>query len=141
MANRVFQLKVPAEPSSLACLRSFVATALAAQPDPFVDCVVHALDEACSNVVRHRHPGLGCSDIELTIELSADQFRCRIGSFCAARDLPAIRPRREPQLEPGGLGTHFIACLMDRVEYEPDPERPGAMLLVLEKRLPEASQP
>lgn len=138
MGSRVFQLRVPAEAASLTCLRSFVAAALDAQPDAFVDCVVLAVDEACANVVRHRHPGLGCSEIDLTIELTDDRFCCRIGSFCAARDLPAIRPRVEPKTEPGGLGTHFITCLMDRVDYVPDPDRPGALLLVLEKRLPEA---
>lgn len=141
MTARVFQMKAPAEASSLASLRSFVAGSLAGCPQGVVECVVLAVDEACSNVVRHRRPELGCRDIELTVEISDDRLRCRIGSFCAAGDLPRILSRATSTHDAGGRGTHFIACLMDRVDYLPDAARPGALVLVLEKLLPEGEAP
>jgi sigma-B regulation protein RsbU (phosphoserine phosphatase) len=139
MGARVFRLQVPAEAKSLGCLRSFLAAALEALPHAFVDCVVLAVDEACANVVRHRRSDLGCREIDLTVEVTDDRIRCRIGSFCTRDDLPAIRPRAASG--EGGLGTHLIGCVMDRVDYEPDPARPGALVLVLEKHLPQGAGP
>lgn len=141
MPPRILQLKAPAEATSLASLRSFVVQALVGLPQTFVDCVVLAVDEACSNIVRHRRPELGTRDIDLTVVIGADRVHCRIGSFCAVDDLPRIRPHARSALETGGRGTHFISCLMDRVDYLPDAERPGALVLVLEKVFPQAGAP
>jgi anti-sigma regulatory factor (Ser/Thr protein kinase) len=59
--------------------------------------------------------------------------RLRIGSFCRARDCAAIKPRELQDVRPGGLGTSFIERLMDRVAFEPEPDRPDCVALVLEK--------
>ncbi len=136
MTDRVFQLKVPADAGCLKAVRAFVTAMLAERLGDDADKVVLALDEACANVVRHRSEALGCHDLELTLELTDRAFRCRLSAFCAAGDLPKIHPRDAWDDRPGGLGTQLIARIMDRIEYEPDPDRPGAMALVLEKRLP-----
>jgi anti-sigma regulatory factor (Ser/Thr protein kinase) len=138
MPGRVFQLKVPAEAGCLKAVRAFVTAMLGERLGDDADRLVLALDEACSNVVRHRSEALGCRDIEVTVELTQDLFRCRIGAFCAERDVPKVHPRGLADARPGGIGTQLISRIMDRIDYEPDPDRPGAMSLVLEKRLPPA---
>jgi sigma-B regulation protein RsbU (phosphoserine phosphatase) len=134
MSNRVFHLRVPAEASCLHAVRAFVASALAATFGEQTVNVVLALDEACANVIKHRAPLPGRDDIELRIELDEAAVRFRIGCFCAERDVPRIKPRDLADLRPGGLGTHLIGQIMDRIDYEPDPTAPGRMVLVLEKR-------
>lgn len=130
-------MTAPAEAASLARLRAFLAAALTGLPPEFVASAVLAVDEACSNVVRHRRPELGCRDIELEVEIAAGRLQCRVGSFCGAEDLPQLRSGAVPPRDAGGRGAHFIACLMDRVDLVPDERRPGTLLLVLEKALPE----
>lgn len=141
MAARVFQFKVPAEADCLSAVRAFVHEMLGARLGETADRLVLALDEAFANVIRHRSEALGCRDIEATLELTETLFRCRISAFCAARDVARIRPREQPADEPGGLGTLLIGRIMDRVDYEPDPDRPGAMTLILEKQLSEQTAP
>lgn len=141
VAARVFQLKAPAEAQTLATLRSFVTAVLVGRPVVFVEGVVLAVDEACANIVRHRRPELACRGIDLTVEIDDDRLRCRIGSFCAVDDLPRIQAGAGGRLDERGRGTRFIACSMDRVDYLPDPQHPGALVLLLEKRFPEAGAP
>lgn len=140
MAACRYEIRVPAEARCLRAVRAFVAAALPDRLGETVDRIVLALDEACANIIRHRNARMGCNDIELHLELDDGSFRCRISSFCANDDVAHIRPRDEDDPRCGGLGTRFIAQIMDRVEYEPDPHRPGAMTLLLEKALPGAAE-
>jgi sigma-B regulation protein RsbU (phosphoserine phosphatase) len=139
MSSRTFHIQVPAEAVWLRTVRAFATSVL---EEAFGDCttsLVLALDEACANVVKHRTPVPGHDDIDVRIELDAVLARFRIGCFCSKRDLPRIRPRDVDDARPGGLGTHLICRIMDRVDYVPDTSAPGRMVLVLEKRLqPEA---
>lgn len=132
---RIYELKVPAEASSLQPLRAFLTSVLEDVLVAATPMVVLALAEACANVVAHRSARLGRADIQLRLEVWPQLVRFRIGAFCCAADLPAIRPRELAEVRPGGLGTHFIARIMDRVDYEPEADPPDAMALVLEKRL------
>ncbi|HEX6810567.1 MAG TPA: ATP-binding protein [Planctomycetota bacterium] len=141
MGVRVYQLQVPAVASCLRPVRAFLTAALEDVLAAATPAVVLALDEACANVVAHRARHLGRDDVELRIELWPDRVRFRLAAFCAAADLPAIRPRDLAEVRAGGLGTHFVGQLMDRVDYEPDPQCPGAMALLLEKRLPPEGRP
>ncbi len=68
--------------------------------------------------------------------IDAKFVRFRVRNFCCKEDVPNIQPRDLKCVRPGGLGTHFIHEIMDRVEFEPDPESPGRLSLVLEKSLP-----
>lgn len=134
MAVAVFHLQVPACARSLRVLRACVRSALDDVPEREASRIVLAVDEACANIVKHREklPGRNC--IQLDVERDGDLVRFRLGGFCAQRDVSHIQPRDLADVRPGGLGTHFIDQIMDRVAYEPDSVVPGHMDLVLEKR-------
>ncbi len=135
MTQRVYHVRVPAHASSLRAVRAFVEVLLEEPLGEAAAMVVLALDEACANVVEHRTKRIGRDDIEIQVELTPELLRFRIGCFCIKDDVPRIKPRYLAELRPGGLGTHFIGQIMDHIDYEPDRTRPGAMMLVLEKRL------
>jgi anti-sigma regulatory factor (Ser/Thr protein kinase) len=141
MGARIYELRVPAEAGCLQPVRDFLTSMLEGVLRDATPMAVLAVGEACTNVVAHRTPRLGRNDIELRVEVHPDLVRFRLGAFCTAADVPAIRPRDLADLRPGGLGTHFIAEIMDRVDYEPEAEPPGAMALVMEKRLPAERRP
>jgi sigma-B regulation protein RsbU (phosphoserine phosphatase) len=136
--SREFRISIPAESRHLKAVRLFLESVLADAMGDTLPMVVLAIDEACANVVRHRHDAVGAGNVDLRLTVGADHFQLRIGAFCRTQDLPRIQPRDLADVRPGGLGTHFIGSIMDKVAFEPEPESPGCMALVLEKRRPAA---
>ena len=134
MTRLSFQVTTPADARFLKAVRAFLSAILAEFTDEDVDMLVLALDEACSNLLKHRAAETECP-IELNLEVEGALVRFRVVNFCCVADGPSIRPRPLKEIRPGGLGTHFIAEIMDRVEFESDPQREGRMTLLLEKEL------
>lgn len=133
MATRAFAITVPAETSSLRSLRAFLASVLEGSGCPDTEPLVLAVDEACANLIRHRCATIEDGQIRVGFEIGDGAIRFRIGRFCVARDLGKIKPRDLRDVKPGGLGTSFIAQIMDRVDYEEEPGQPGCLALVMEK--------
>jgi anti-sigma regulatory factor (Ser/Thr protein kinase) len=133
MSQSEFQLSVPAEASHLKEVRAFFLPRLREHFGDEADMLVLALDEACSNILKHQEKKSAgeCLTVDATID--AKHVRFRVRNFCCREDVPKIRPRDLKCVRPGGLGTHFIHEIMDRVEFEPDPGAPGRLSLVLEK--------
>ena len=96
-----------------------------------------AIDEACSNVVKHGYDGQG-GEIEITIARDKDSVRVTIRDWGRSFDPQAIpAPDVTASLEErrlGGLGLFLIHQVMDEVHFRFDPERGN--LLTMEKQLP-----
>lgn len=135
MAPRTFAIAVPAQACNLKMVRAFFECALQQAGATGVDEVLLALDEACANVVRHRGGAVDDGLIRVRGEFSDDQIRLRIGRFCEDCDVAKIKPRDLADIRPGGLGTSFIARIMDRVEFEREPRHPSFMALVMTRAL------
>ena len=135
MAKRSFDVAVPAETGSLKTLRAFFASVLEGCGCAEAEPIVLALDEACANLIKHRCATIEDGRIRVSAELDEGAVRFRVGRFCASGDIGKIKPRDLADIRPGGLGTSFIAQIMDRVDYEEEPGQPGCMALVLEKRV------
>ena len=135
MSEQLFSLSVPADPRCLKAIRAFFGSLLAEHCGEDADMIVLALDESCSNVLRHRQGGADGERLHVQAVVGPRRVRFRIADFCCPGDVPRIKPRDLKSVRPGGLGTHYIERIMDRVDFEPDPERPGRMVLVLEKTL------
>lgn len=97
--------------------------------------VVLAVDEACQNIIRHAY---GCcgrdGDIRVRMTREGECLAVRLIDSAPPVDCATIAPRSLDELRPGGLGTHFIRSVMDRVEFHPAPSGPGNML-VMTKRI------
>jgi anti-sigma regulatory factor (Ser/Thr protein kinase) len=144
MKDRTFFVSVPADARFLRAIRSFFQPLLTEVfGDATSQMLILALDEACSNVIKHCGEGASEKRIDVHGELGSDGVRFRLPDFCCPSDVPNIRPRDLGTPVPGGLGTHFIARIMDRVRFEPAPGGEGRVDLVMEKKLPagEAGQP
>lgn len=136
MSTREFSVRVPAVSCYLRSLRAFFQSVLAQTFGDETDMIVLALDESCSNVLKYRPHESGEACLQVKAELERDVVRFRIENFCRCEDVPKIKPRDLAAVRPGGLGTHFVKRIMDKVEFEPESDRPGHMALVLEKALP-----
>lgn len=137
--TRRYAARIPAETCSLKALRAFFGSVLEQAGCSESEPMILALDEACSNVIRYRCETIDDGTIQVTAELNPRWLRFRIGRFCKPQDIQKIKPRDLSDVRPGGLGTSFIEQIMDRVEYEQDPDDPTCLSLVLEKTL--ESQP
>jgi sigma-B regulation protein RsbU (phosphoserine phosphatase) len=97
--------------------------------------IVLALDEACTNVIRHAYRGNERGDIVLQIERDEDDLVFRIRDFAEPIDRSQVRPRALDDIKPGGLGVHFIHEIMDQATFLDPPDGDGN-LLVMRKRIP-----
>ncbi len=142
MKDRSFLVSVPADSRYLRAIRSFFLPVLEeALGDSGAQMVVLALDEACANIIKHS--GTACRAnrrVHVQTTVGPDNIRFRLPDFCDEADVPNIKPRDLNQPRPGGLGTHFINRIMDRIVFEADPEAPGRVALVMEKGIPAAEE-
>ena len=106
----------------------------------FDDSVVHrltlAVDEACTNVIRHCYAGRTDQLLDLTCRFEPGERRLRIELRDEGPrvDPASLRPKPcadEPT--PGGLGLHLIHDIMDTVELRPCAEGGNVLLLELSR--------
>ena len=129
-------LDVPAEPEAMFMVRALVGKI--SERIGFealeTDRLVLAVDEACTNVIRHAYDNSGNGRIIITLTLSLDNFEIMIRDFGKGADPATFKGRALDQVRPGGLGLHFIKSAVDRVEYDTPPG--GGMLLKMVKLKP-----
>ncbi|MBE2204422.1 MAG: ATP-binding protein [Chthoniobacterales bacterium] len=102
----------------------------------FDDCatelMVLALDEACTNVIRHAYDN-ACKPVRLEMVSLKSRVRFVLRDYGTSCDPGKIRSRDLEDIRPGGLGVHIIKQAFDTVTYSP---RPKGTRLVLEKARP-----
>jgi len=80
-------------------------------------CVILAIDEACSNIIKHGYKNDYHQKINLTIILKKNLLTVSILDNGIRFDKNSIETRDIDEIKPGGLGIYIINQVMDRVEY------------------------
>ena len=140
MTHQSHQFTVPARADALSDVRHAVTTILEEVSLEHAQMLVLAIDECCSNIVKHRSHAISDDQIHAQIELFDDRIRIKIESYCLASEADRIKPREFEDVRPGGLGMHFIREIADEVYYVPSNNHPGSMTLVLEKKVSRTSR-
>jgi phosphoserine phosphatase RsbU/P len=96
-------------------------------------CIVLAVDEACSNIIRHAY-GKEC-DSEILIEVFREpsEMVFRLTDYAVPVDTGVVRPRIVDRLRPGGLGVYLIHKIMDKVAFVDCPAGAGNVLELRKK--------
>ncbi len=117
---RRLELKIPSDPAFLTIMRQVTSAvgAMAGLSPEEVNAVVLAVDEACTNVIKHAYKYDYSQHMVLNCELRSDRLELRLRDFGAKCDLSRIRSRDLDDVKPGGLGVHIINEVMDEVEYD-----------------------
>jgi serine/threonine-protein kinase RsbW len=108
---------------SLLSVRQFVAEAAKAFgfSDEDSSKIVLAVDEACTNIIKHAYHGAPDQNITITIVREKDRFEVRISDEGKSFDPKTLRPlnlkEHLTKYRRGGLGVYLIKSLMDEVEY------------------------
>ena len=125
-APRRLEIKfsVPSDPKYLGVVRGAVGPLAAVIGWDESECraIVLAVDEALTNVIRHAYHGRTDGSIELECREIAAGLEITLLDNGDAPDRSKICAREMGCDQPGGLGTHIIKEVMDKVSYEESPE-------------------
>ena len=136
MTHNRLELKVDARLENLSVISEFISKAM----NQFgvgteVLRVQTAVDEACTNIIKHAYSARG-GIISITCEMKDDDFIVTIRDKGKPFDPSSVPP---PDLEAeldkrkiGGLGIHMMKRLMDEVSYSFDKDK-GNMLVMKRK--------
>ena len=94
--------------------------------------IILAVDEACSNIIKHAYDGDPTKTITMTVEDGTEHFLVRLRDHGKKVDRTSIAPRDLQDIRPGGLGTHFMSMAFDTVTY--DTGQGQGTLLILDKK-------
>lgn len=129
---RLVEIAFPAQPESLRQIRALVAdvSQRAGCTPEVVEQLVLALDEACSNIIRHAYLGDPLGRILVSIDQEQQQLVFRLRDFAAGVDVSRIRPRPANPERPGGLGLKLIDSIMDHWAIEKPHDGQGNLLVM-----------
>jgi len=139
MAANQIRVELTSDIRLLASIRSLVRTYFR---DSGIDAeriveLVLAVDEACSNAMRHAYEGR--TDGRIVLELSSDRGTVDVMLHDDGTPAPPERIARKPLEQPkslddltvGGLGVQLIYEVFDEVEYRQGKDRGNTILMRL----------
>ena len=125
-------ITVPSHPKYLALVRA-VTVKMGVQnkvDDTVIRHMEHAVDEACSNVIKHAYAGDPNKQIEVTLTVSPEAFEVIIEDSGVKADVASIKGRRLDDIRAGGLGVHLIKRACDIVEFDEKKKKGNRLRLV-----------
>lgn len=119
----IITVVIPSNPKYLRALRSLVDEVTFEMGfSSKARCeVIQAIDEACTNVIKHSYDGTFKKKIILSLQEQHDRLEVMIKDFGKKVHPGRIRPRELHDVKPGGLGVHIIKQSMDVVWYDISP--------------------
>jgi len=135
---RVREITVPADEGQLGRVRDFIVEVCsdAGMGPRETSNTKLAVDEACTNIIKHAYGGSGSSgEIKVRVEVHAGELTIRLEDHGKRFDFSSVEdPDLDQYVETGrkgGLGVFLINRLMDHVHYE---SKGNTNQLVLTKR-------
>ena len=125
--TKTYKLKIPSITDNLQMVREFVLkiAAKAGFNEETQEQIALAVDEACTNVIKHAHHHDARQLMDLEIKTDPQKILITITDRGRGFDITKLQ---EPNLEKyikesrhGGLGIYLIKTLMDKVDYEFNP--------------------
>ncbi len=86
--------------------------------DDVSEVIVLAIDEACTNIIRHAYKG-EAKPFRIEMSRLKNRLRFVLRDYGIPCEKPKIQSRDLDEIRPGGLGVHIIQQVFDLVEYSP----------------------
>jgi serine/threonine-protein kinase RsbW len=119
-----YKLNIPSVTENLQMIREFVLkiAAKAGFNEETQEQIALAVDEACTNVIKHAHHHDARRLIDIQIQTDANKMKITITDKGSGFDITKLK---DPDIEKfikesrhGGLGIYLIKTLMDEVDYD-----------------------
>jgi anti-sigma regulatory factor (Ser/Thr protein kinase) len=117
---KMIEMKIPAEARYLKIIRigvGYICEVLGFTAED-QNNIILAVDEACSNIVKHAYDHTESDIIHMTCKLFPDRIEFMLRDFGKKVNINQIKSRSLDDLRPGGLGVHLIKSVMDEVKYD-----------------------
>lgn len=120
LPGRCIRISISSDPVFLRILRAAIDEISSLAGFSRKECakIILAVDEACSNVIRHAYHNTIGQPIYVTCRITPIKLEIVIVDLGEPADIRSIKPRPLDELRPGGLGVHIIRTVMDEVHYE-----------------------
>ena len=122
-----YKLKIPSVTENLQMIREFVLKIAAKTGfnEETQEQIALAVDEACTNVIKHAHHHDARRLMDIQIQTDSRKMKITITDKGRGFDITKLK---DPDVEKyiresrhGGLGIYLIKTLMDEVDYEFNP--------------------
>ncbi len=125
-------IKVHSDPKYLSVIRAVTAKVgeLSGLPDRAVEDVKRAVDEACSNVIRHAYGGDPTRSFLIRFRKAEDGFEVVIEDEGLKAKPESIKGRSFDDVRPGGLGIHLIKRAFDLFSFDPRKKKGNRLRMV-----------
>jgi serine/threonine-protein kinase RsbW len=125
-------IAIPSDPKYLCVIRDVTVRlgVLNGVSETVTEQIKLAVDEACSNVIKHAYLGDTRKKIKVEYRVTPGAFEVIIEDSGRKADPELIKGRRLNEVRPGGLGIHFIRRVFDVFEFEAGRKRGNRLRLV-----------
>ena len=117
--EQAFEIRTPSDPRLLSVIRAATAQmALVAGFEPKqIEQIKLAVDEVCTNIIRHTYKADPHQEIVLVFNLSKTGLEISIQDFGEKLDPRVLQKRKSRGPQPGGLGLSLIESAIDKIEF------------------------
>ena len=130
-----FNLKVSSSSENLEIIREFInrIAVKGGFDTEAIEQIELAVDEACTNVIKHAHQYNSKKTLELTVNLDINKIEIIISDKGKGFNISHIaKPDIEKSIheaKAGGLGIHLMRTLMDEVKFNFNPGKTNKLSL------------
>lgn len=123
---------VPSHPKYLSVVRDITVGVgkVNGLEDSIIGDIKLAVDEACSNVIKHAYKGNTDKKILLKYKVTKRSFRLTIEDKGIKANMENMKGRDLEDIRPGGLGIHFIKRVFDVFELDEKKKTGNRLILV-----------
>ena len=138
MASKVkkYQLKLQSSTKHLELIREFVPNIARGVgfDDEKINQIELAVDEACTNVVKHAYKGDDKQPLDVMVQTDKKKFKIIISDkgkgFSPQKIKTPDMKKYLSEMRVGGLGIYLMQTLMDEVDFKIEPGKKNQVQLV-----------
>ena len=135
MSKQDFILKIPTHSTNLKIIRDFISdiAGKAGFTDEVKFDIALAVDEACTNVIKHAYRGGVGREITINVRYDSEKIVIAVSDSGNGFDTSSVDNfdigAKLKKMERGGLGIHLIKETMDEVEFKSDPKAENSVVM------------
>ncbi|MCG6552344.1 MAG: ATP-binding protein, partial [Candidatus Magnetominusculus sp. LBB02] len=135
-------ITIPSHPRHLSIVRAaaLLAAEIYGMTTAEAEDIRHAVDEACSNVIKYAYKCDCTRKITVKFQETQTTFQVTIEDAGCKASMDDIKIRELDEIRPGGLGIHFIKKAFDVVAFDKKKRTGNRLLLTRYKNMDRQAQ-